>query len=258
MKNPVFTTLVLALSSTMAFAQRAQVTQAMEWFGTSSAVKLSPKFGIYLDGQERFARGFENMQHQFRIAFDIYANNKLTITPVGYVYVWNFIYGEQPASVINNEHRIYQQIQYKHNIGKFFFTHRFRTEERMIQFHSGNAVDGYRDEGYDENFQFRIRHRVWVNRPFKGEKVEPKSWYMAALVEAFMSWGDPQYITFTSKLDQFRLFTGPGYQISKSANIQFGPFYQGLIKAKGDKQENNIGLFVQLNYNFDLSKPAAN
>ena len=235
------------------FSQRAIVTQGVEWFGTSSAVKLHPRFGVYLDGQFRFARDFENMQHQFRVAADFYATSKLTISPLGFVYVWNYIYGKQPASVINNEHRIYQQIQYKHSLGRMAFIHRFRMEERFIQLHSGNFPN-YIDEGYQDNFQFRLRHRILMNTPLKGEKIEPGSLYLTGFMEFFMSWGKQQYITYTHRLDQFRLFTGIGYHINKVGNIQIGPFYQCLIKSKGDKQENNIGSFVQLNYNFDFSK----
>ena len=228
------------------------MSQGIEWFGTSSAVKLAPKFGVYFDGQYRFARNMENMQHQFRFALDYYVNGKLTISPLGYVQIWNYKYGKQPAGVVNNEHRIYQQFQFKHSIGKFFLTHRFRTEERFIQFHSGTAPN-YVDEGFDDNFQFRIRHRIWVNRPFGKDKIEPKTWYMAALAEAFMSWGDR--VTYDNKIDQYRLFFGPGYQISKNANVQLGPFYQYLIKKNGAELENNLGVYLQLNYNFDLTKP---
>jgi hypothetical protein len=238
-------------------AQRERVTQGVEWFGTSSAIKLAPQFGLYLDGQYRFAKSMENMQHQFRIAPEIYVNNKLTISPVGYVFIWNFIYGDQPAAVINNEHRLYQELKFKHSVGKFFFTHRFRTEERFIQFHSGNAVDGFDEEWYDKNIQLRLRHRVWLNYALNKEKIEAKTWYIPTLIEAFMSWGNPTYITYEGKLDQLRLYTGIGYQFNKNANIQVGPFYQMLIKAKGDKQENNVGSYIQLNWNFDFTKPAA-
>ena len=250
---PKYFILALVLICFITQAQREEVTQAIEWFGTSSAVKLTPRVGLYLDGQYRFAKRFENMQHQFRTTIDFYINDKLTISPVGYVYIWNFIYGDQPASVINNEHRVYQQIQYKHSIGRFAFTHRFRTEERFIQFHSGSTPD-YIDEGYSENIQFRIRHRVWVNMPFQSNKIEPHSFFLAALGEFFMSFGNATYVTFTGRLDQCRLFLGPGYQINKAANIQLGPFYQYLVKARGDKHENNVGCYLQLNYNFDLSR----
>ena len=77
---------------------------------------------------------------------------------------------------------------------------------------------------------------------------------MAGMVEWFMSWGD--LVTYDNKIDQYRLFVGPGYQFSKNVNLQAGPVYQYLIKKQGLEQENNVGLFVQLNYNFDLVKPA--
>ncbi len=240
--------LLVLLFPGLALAQ-TKVTQGVEWFGTSSAVKLAPKFGVYLDGQFRFAQN-NNMQHQFRFAFDIYANSKLTISPLAYVQVWNYKYGEQPAGFVNNEHRLYQQIQYKHSIGKFFFTHRFRTEERFIQNHS---VD---PGGEFSNHQFRIRHRVWVARPFGKDKIEPKTWYIAGLFEWFMSWG--KLVTYDNKVDQYRAFIGPGYQFNKNVNLQLGPFYQYLIKKQGAEQENNVGMFLQFNYNFDLSKAKAN
>lgn len=249
-------TIVFLLLSCSAMAQRERVTQAVEWFGTTSSIKFTPKLGITLDGQYRFAQSFDNMQHQFRFAFDIYPNKKWMISPLAYVHVWNFKYGEQPAAVVNNEHRIYQQIQFKHSVKKFFFTHRFRAEQRFIQYHSGNAVDGFVDEGYTQNVEFRIRHRTWANYALNNEKLDPKTWYIAAFIEAFMSWGPEQYITYTGKIDQLRLFSGIGYQFSKTGNVQLGPHYQYLVKSKGDKQENNVGVFVQFNYNFDLSKPA--
>jgi hypothetical protein len=235
---------------------REKVTQGIEWFGTSSAVKFTSQFGVYLDGQYRFAQSMDNMQHQFRIAPEIYVNNKLTISPIGYVYIWNYFYGEQPASFKNNEHRLYQEMKFKHSVGKFHFTHRLRAEERFIQAHTASTPEPIND-WYDKNVQLRIRHRVWMNYALNNDRLEPKTWYIPALVEAFMSWGNPTYITYESKLDQLRLFTGIGYQFNKNANIQLGPFYQMLIKAKGDKQENNVGTYLQLNWNFDFSKPVA-
>jgi hypothetical protein len=238
-----------------ALCQRAKVTQGVEWIGTSSNVRLTHRLGFFVDGQYRFVAGLRNMQHMVRSSFDIYLNKHLSISPIGYSYIWNFRYGEQPAAFVNNEHRFYQQLQYSHSIGKFSIAHRFRSEERMIQFHSGTPPNGV-NEGYHENFQFRIRHRVWANMPFRGEKVEPKSWYLASMVELFMSWGER--VTYDNKIDQYRLFLAPGYQLSKHANIQVGPYYQYLVKRNGLEQENNVGVLLQLNYNFDLSKPAAN
>lgn len=251
----LFGTFVL-LSFSLAAQPRQRVTQPVEWFGTTSAIKFTSKLGVTIDGQFRFVKSFDNMQHQFRLAFDVYPNKKWMISPIAYVHVWNYIYGEQPAAVVNNEHRVYQQVQYKHATGRFFFTQRFRAEQRFIQYHAGNSTDGFVDEGYTENIEFRIRHRSWANYALNHDKLDPQTWYLASFVEAFMSWGPEKYITYTGKIDQLRLFGGLGYQFSKTGNVQLGPYYQYLVKSKGDKQENNVGVFVQFNYNFDLSKPA--
>lgn len=236
---------------------RAKVNNSVEWFGTSSAVKLTPQFGIYLDGQYRFAQGLESMQHQFRIAPEFYVNNKLTISPFGFVYVWNYLYGNQPTTYKNNEQRFYQELKYKHSIKRFTLTHRFRTEERFIQTHTKadpqqTPPEPSIDNGYNENVQFRIRYRVWANYALNNEKLDPKTWYIPALVEGFMSWG--KHNSYESKIDQLRFYTGIGYQINKAGNIQIGPFYQYLIKANGVQQENNLGWYCQLNYNFDFTK----
>jgi hypothetical protein len=249
--------IILSVLSLHAFSQsRARVTQPIEWFAVTSVTKLAPKFGLTVDGQFRFAQGFNNMQHMVRFSIDYHHNKQWMISPIGYSHIFNYQYGEQPVAVVNNEHRLYQQIQFKHSAGKFAFAQRFRAEERFIQFHSGNAVDGFEDEGYDENFQFRIRHRAFMTYAINREKLEPGTWHAVAFVEAFMSWGDNTYVTYTSKIDQLRLLGGIGYQFNKAGNIQVGPYYQYLVKPRGDKQENNVGFLLQINYNMDLSKPA--
>ncbi len=249
MHRLVYSIFLLALLSTPVQAQtRDRVNQGVEWLGISSVVKLSPRFGVFVDGQFRFARQLENMQHMLRFSLDYNVNSKFSVSPIGYSFIWNYKYGVQPVTIINNEHRLYQQLQYKHAIGKFFFTHRFRTEERFIQNHT---VD---PEGEYSNFQFRIRHRIWCSRPIGKDKIEPKTWYLAVFYEGFMSWG--KLVTFDNKIDQSRLFFGPGYQFNGHVNLQAGPYYQHLIKRQGLQEENNLGVFVQLNYNFDLTKPA--
>lgn len=252
MKSILLLIVASLLSVGRVHAQRDVVGQPVEWFGTSSVVKLHKHFGLFFDGQFRFVKGLDNMQHMVRLSTDIYVNKHLSVSPFGYARIWNYQYGEQPAAVINHEHRFYQQIQYKHTIGKVTLTHRLRTEERFIQTHheeppgSGDFVD----DGYSQNKQFRIRYRLWANYPLNAEKMQPKTFYLAAFVEAFMSWGE--LVTYKNKIDQYRPFVGLGYEFNELVNLQAGPMYQYLVKRNGLQQENNWGFYVQLNYNFDL------
>ncbi len=245
--------LVSYLSISDGFSQSSSrdiVTQPTEWFALNSNIKLHKKFGFAFDGQFRFVQDFESAQHYVRNGLEIYVTPKLSIVPIGYMYVWNFQYGKQPSTYVNNEQRIWQQIIYRHNYKKLFFAHRFRFEERFIQKHHTETDGTVVNDGYD-TYLNRIRYRLQVQIPLNKEKIEPGAWFVGIFDELFYSWGTP--ITF-HKPDQNRIYTAIGYQFSKKFSIQGGAFYQMLIKKNGAQQENNIGTLIQVGYNLDFSK----
>jgi hypothetical protein len=245
--------IVSYLSISAAFSQspsRAIVTQPTEWFALNSNIKLHKKFGFAFDGQLRLVQGFESSQHYVRNGLEIYVTPKLSIVPIGYMYVRNFQYGKQPALFVNNEQRIWQQIIYRHNYRNLFFAHRFRFEERFVQKHHAGPDGMVVNDGY-ETFLKRIRYRLQVQIPLNKEKIEPGTWFVGIFDELFYSWGTP--ITF-HKPDQNRIYTAIGYQFSKKFSIQGGAFYQLLIKKNGAQQENNVGTLIQVGYNLDFSK----
>ena len=251
-KNFIVFILLAILPVSVLIAQpagREVVNQPIEWFSAASNIKLSNRLTLYIEGQFRYADDFDPMQYQARTSLDISLGKHWSISPLGYVYTWNYLYGEQPASIINNEHRIYQQVTYKHKVRNVSVSHRARVEERFIQVHEHEG-DVVAYEGYD-NHQIRFRYRFMATMPFKGDKVEPKSFYTAVYDEVFMSRGES--VSFHEP-DQNRIFAGIGYQFNSSFNILAGPLYQMLIKSNGAKQENNVGLQVMATYNFDLTK----
>jgi Protein of unknown function (DUF2490) len=231
-------------------ADREIVTQATEWFALNSNIKLHKKFGFAFDSQLRFVQDFESAQNYIRIGPEIYLTPKLSFVPAGYMYVWNFQYGKQPSTYVNNEQRIWQQILYKHNLRKFFFNHRFRMEERFIQKHYTDQAGELVYEGYD-TYANRIRYRLQIQFPLNKPKVEAAAWFITVYDEVFYSWGKP--VTY-HKPDQNRIYAAIGYQFSSKFSVQGGPFYQMLIKKNGAQQENNVGALVQFGYNFDFSK----
>lgn len=247
------TLFVSYLSISAAFSQspsRAIVTQPTDWFALNSNIKLHKKFGFAFDGQLRFVQGFESAQHYLRNGLEIYVAPKLSIVPIGYMYVWNFQYGKQPSAFINNEQRIWQQILYRHNYKKLFFAHRFRFEERFVQKHHTEPNGTSVNDGYD-TYLNRIRYRLQVQIPLNKEKIEPGAWFFTAFDELFYSWG--KSITY-DKPDQNRIYTAIGYQFNKKFSVQGGVFYQLLIKKNGLQQENNVGTLIQFGYNMDFSK----
>ena len=226
-------------------AQEAVVDQPTERFAITSTSKLSKYVNVYADVHLRYVKGFEPMMFQYRIAPEWVVSKTISIAPIGFVYIQNFIYGDQPAPIANNERRFYQQIIVKHNSGKFVFNHRFRVEERIIQSHQGLS-----DEGFIVH-QTRLRYRAMVNYPFNRSKIEAGTFFGSFYDEIFVSWGDK--VTFHSP-DQNRIYLGLGYQFSQQVTLQTGFFFQALLKSNGTKQENNIGLMTQFTYNFDFTK----
>jgi hypothetical protein len=243
------------LISSVCFSQvPAVVDQPIEWFAIGSTSKLSSKINVYVDMHFRFVKGFDPMQFQYRIAPEWVFSKSISVAPLGFIFVQNFIYGDQPAAIINNERRFYQQIVVKHNMGKLAFHHRFRVEERIIQFHTDTkSSEGFRDDGFVVN-QTRLRYRAMVSYPFNKPKIEAGAFFGSVYDEIFVSWGDK--VTFNSP-DQNRIYVGVGYQFSKHATLQTGFFYQALLKSNGTREENNIGLNTQFTYNFDFIKKEA-
>ncbi len=233
-----------AVNSSAQSSERDVATQPLEWFVLNSNINLHKRFGLAFDSQFRFAGRLESAQHFVRLGLEFYINPKLSFVPIGGMYVWNFKYGEQPASYVNNENRIWQQVLYKYSKSRFHFNHRVRMEERFIQ----NKSTGSEDFSVE---LYRARYRFLVNIGLNKEKLESGAWYVSVWDELFYGWGKDD--TF-NKIDQNRLSVALGYQIAPKISFTAGALYQMWVKKNGAQQENNIGPIIQFNYNFDFSK----
>jgi hypothetical protein len=247
-KNPLVVAF-LSISSLCLAQPAAVVDQPIEWFAITTTSKLTKHINVYADIHLRYAKGFDPMQNQIRIAPEWVFSKTISFAPIGFVYIRNFLYGDQPAKFENNEHRFYQQVMIKHSKGKWAFNHRLRVEERYIQIHT-STPSGDIDEGFN-NQQTRIRYRALVTYAFNKPKVEAGAFFGSFYDEFFISWGSK--VTYNSP-DQNRLYLGVGYQFSKNVSLQTGFLYQALLKANGTLQENNVGVMTQFTYNFDFSK----
>lgn len=234
---------------TLAQTPKDKVSQGIEWFSWATNVKVHKKLSILAEGQFRFAGQFEPMQFQFRTAAEIHINKNLSIAPLGYVYTWNPTYGKQPNKFVNNEHRIFQQVQYKHRVGRMYFAHRGRIEQRFIEVHTtqnGEVIN----QGYDLYLN-RFRYRFNVNIPLGKTDIGPKTVFASFYDEVFLDFGKK---VVYHKPDQNRLFAGIGYQANNKFTITSGFLYHMLVKLNGVQQENNFGVQVNLAYNIDLTK----
>jgi hypothetical protein len=252
-KRPLFLFAALILSAQLLFGQSAEretVTQSIQWFAITSNLKMTDRLTFMVEGQFRQADDFDAMQYQARTALDIKLNDHFTIAPLGYVYTWNYKYGKQPAAFENNEHRTWQQVFYKHNLGRLKVDHRLRLEQRFIQQHHVTTDGDIVDDGYSLH-QHRLRYRLMARIPLNKSAIGPGTYFAGFYDEIFFSWGEN--VTY-HKADQNRIFAGAGYQFDERLSLQGGFLYQMLIKSNGTKQENNIGFQIQMTYNVDLTK----
>ncbi len=226
--------------------QRETVTQSIEWFALNSNIKLHSKLGIAFDGQLRFAKDFQAMQHYVRAGLEIYITPNFSVVPIGYMYVWNYFYGEQPVSLLSDEQRIWEQVIFKQKFGRFNLHHRARLEQRFLE--KVRTPDGEIEKDFYLN---RVRYRFLVNYPINKASMEAGAVFINVWDEIFYGWGE--YDTF-NEIDQNRVSLGLGYQLNSKTQFLAGGLYQMMIKSNGAKQENNIGVLVQFTYNLDLRK----
>jgi hypothetical protein len=242
-----FLLLATALTHLSAHAQeRETVDQSIIWTSFNSNLQIANKFTVVTDAQLRFMGDLANMQHMVRAGISYDITPHLSIVPIGYSFIYNYKYGKQPAGFVNHEQRLWQQLFYKHKIKNISITHRLRLEERWLQ--EKNATNESNDYS---DYQWRMRYRILGNIPISKKVMEPKTLYVSIWDEFFWSWGES--VTF-HEINQNRIFVGPGYQFTKNTQLQIGFYRQALIKSNGTKQENNMGLLIQLNANADLRR----
>jgi hypothetical protein len=230
-------------------SQRHIDQQFNNWFVPSLNLKLHKYVGLYFEGQFRFNQFAHNQQHQARGWLDIFVNDKVTISPVGYVYTWNYKYGKQPVSVVENEHRLFEQMTIKGSTSRLFFEQRLRIEQRW-QEHKVKQSDGsYEVANYI--YKNRLRYRFLMNVPINHKVMDAHTFFFSLWDEVFISFGK----NVTYKLpDQNRAYAGFGYKFNKYGTIQLGYMHQLIVKKEGLLAESNHTLFVGFNYMVDFTK----
>ncbi len=112
----ILSLILIAQAPATAQASRQTVDQSITWFSLNSNVKVTKKWSAAIDGQFRFVKDLESMQHMLRIGASYDITSKLSVVPAGYAFIWNYKYGKQPSGFVNNERRVWQQVFYKHKI----------------------------------------------------------------------------------------------------------------------------------------------
>ena len=140
----------------------------------------------------------------------------------GYGYVATGAFGDDNS--ITEESRIYQELLLPHKVGgRFFFTHRYRFEQRWV-------------EGQD--FRTRWRYNIFINVPFNQKDLSKNAVYLAFYNELFINGGRDIGNNRTVELfDRNRTYIALGYSLTDKLRIQGGYMQQTTdIWSKGQLQ----------------------
>ncbi len=189
------------------------------YFGTN---KISEKFSIHTEGQLRYYEQAKNFNQLLLRTGLNYHINPNAIATMGYGYITtDGTFEEFPDETNSKEHRIFEQLILKNKVGDFLFEHRYRLEQRFLDF--GETTDT----------QHRARYRLQVTLPLTN------TFFLNFYDEIFLNLQDEVF-------GQNRLYAALGVNVTHNLSVQAGYLKNHFPSANFDRLQ--IGVF----YNPDL------
>lgn len=195
--------LFLFLINSSAFSQSPSGTTG-NWLMCFNQTRLNDKWSIHTEAQYRSYEIVPNSEQLLLRGGINYHINNAAFTSIGYAHVTNYAFDkEQLSSVLLTENRIWQQFVMRNNLGKYFFEHRYRLEQRWLQSNNGNK------------YLNRMRCLLRVTVPLNKKTIEKNT--------VFLTFYDEIFIHFSATpFDRNRLYGAVGFQFSPNFNIQLG------------------------------------
>ncbi len=212
----------ILLSSTILYAQEIGEDKLGSWhmyFGTN---RISEKLSIHSEGQLRYYENGKNFnQLLLRTGLNYHIDSN-AIATLGYGYIaTDGTFEEFPGETNSREHRIFEQFILKNEVGKLKFEHRYRLEQRFLDF------------GDHTETQHRARYRLQVTLPLSNI--------------FFLNFYDEIFLNLQNEVfGQNRLYGALGANITGNLSVQVGYLKNHFHTAHFDRLQ--IGVF----YNPDL------
>lgn len=219
------TFLLLALFFTISnFAQEIGDDEFGSWYMYFGTNKVSEKLSIHTEAQFRYYEQADNFNQLLLRTGLNYHINPNAIATIGYGYIsTDNTFEEFSDETRIKENRIFEQFILKNKVGQFKFEHRYRIEQRFIDF--GNRTDT----------QHRARYRLQITLPLTD------IFFLNFYDEIFLNLQDSVY-------GQNRLYGALGVNVTDNLSIQAGYLKNHFPTANFDRLQ--IGVF----YNPDLRR----
>lgn len=224
-----FLLVILLLGAIQVKAQTSGEEKLGNWlmyFGTN---KLSDKYSLHTEAQLRLFEPVGNFnQLLLRVGLNYHINQKSLVT-LGYGYIPTATFEQEQFQASSIEHRIWEQFILTNSIGRLFFEHRYRVEQRWIS------------AALDDFYLNRLRYRLLVNIPLNHSALIDDTFFLSFYDEIFLN------VTETP-FDQNRLYAALGYKLNSALSVQTGYLRHRLGNNNFDRLQ--LALFL----NTDFSK----
>ncbi|MCH7413368.1 DUF2490 domain-containing protein [Belliella sp. R4-6] len=207
--------MVLSLAPTLSRAQVSDLGNWLIYFGNQDFG--SGKWVWHNEIQYRNYNFLENTEQLLlRTGVGKYISDRNNLVSAGYAFVRTRPLGEFDGFVdvnyagIFQEHRTWQQFLNRHHVGRVFFTHRYRFEQRFFD---------------NNDFRLRARYFLGINIPLNNVSMTANTYYLSVYNEIFMN---TQVENNPALFDRNRLYGAIGYQFNPSIRMEVGMMRQNV------------------------------
>lgn len=218
-------------------------SQTGSWGIVNVKSSINPKFNLFGEAQIRSQESLNDFVYwESKLIGHYVVNDQMSVGGgVGTYHQYND-YENFVGPQKQKEFRIWLEMVTKNNVGRLFFDHRLRVEQRFIQ-KWDIETSVFKNNFYlnrNDDDRYRFRYRMQLNLPINHKKMEANTIYVNISNEVQMTHEKP-YFT------QNRFFTGFGYKINNS-QIQAGLMHQLLNGNTFERTKD----YIQITYSFAI------
>jgi hypothetical protein len=256
MKNIALSLFLICFGVQISVSQNSRINNhnSIGWYGYFGSFKLDKKFSVTTEYQYRRNNVISNLkQNLLRLGVGYQISPKVQFR-VGYAWIETHPYGEIPINGFGKdftEHRAFQMITMSDKVSLLELSHRFMLEQRWVGRYSTATMLT------EDLFPLlnRIRYMLRMQIPLKGKTIGDHTPYLAVYDEILIGFGRN---VNENVFDQNRLGIVFGYKVDNTIRLEAGFLNQILQlgrEVNGQNVfQNNTGLIVNANFNFDLSR----
>ena len=247
-KQSIFTTgiflfLLLAMNETCVAQVKQKESLGQLWTGYFNQTRFSKRWGLWFDVQARTREDvFTGLSSVFiRPGITYYLGDATKLT-AGYGYFRNYPVNTT-TTVVQPEHRPWQQVQWHTKYAKMRTMQYLRLEERYRRKIANDSTLG---SGY--NFNFRVRYNFLLQVPLNGPDIKKGDLSLILNDEVHVNFGKQVVYNY---FDQNRAFAGFAYHLNPADNIQFGYLNVFLQQPAGNRYRTLHAVRVAFLHNID-------